>query len=104
LNRAVGAVVERNVESEPSDLDGLDPGETHALHVARSLGGTIATDDGAARRRAAALGVSVTGSLRVPVLAIERDVLAVEEADKKLDRWIEEGDYRSPTDSITDLL
>ena len=106
LDRAIGAV---EVVDDPDDLDmtempGLDPGETHALHHAIGFEGTLATDDSAARRRAAAAGVAVTGSLRVLTLAIEDDRLTVEQADAKLDRWINEGGYHSPIESITEVL
>ena len=91
-------------ESDLSELEGLDAGEKHALTHAGGFGGTLATDDMAARHRAASLDMYVTGSLRVLTLAIEQDRITVDEADKKLGRWIDEGRYRSPVESITELL
>lgn len=104
LDRAIGAVEVIDAEGKPGDdLADLDPGETHALHAARSLGGTIATDDPPARRRANDLNITVTGSIRVLTLAVEQDRLTIDEADEKLARWIEAG-YFSPVESVADVL
>lgn len=111
LDRAIGAVEVIDDGNKTSlstadllELTRLDGGEEHALICADDFGGTLATDDMAARRCAVKLGVEVTGSLRVLKLAIEQDRLAVNEADEKLQRWIDEGGYRSPVGSITELL
>jgi predicted nucleic acid-binding protein len=97
-------VTDVEADTDPSDLKRLDAGETHALAVARSLGGTIVTDDDPARRRAGTLGVELTGSLGILVRAIEQDRLTVDGADEKLARWINKGGYHSPVASITDIL
>lgn len=105
LNRAIGEVEVIDDAQDEFDVPfapKLDDGEAHALF--RAGHGTLATDDGAARRIAVQNGTRVTGSLRVLTLAVEQDRLTVEEADEKLSRWIEEGGYHSPIESITELL
>lgn len=103
LTRAIDALTVIDDDADRAGIDGLDAGETHALAVARSLSGMIATDDGAARRRAASLDVSVTGSLRILALAVEQDRLTIEQADERLTQWIDAG-YYSPIDSVVDVL
>lgn len=51
-------MIDVEADTDPSDPGRLDTGETHALAVARSLNGTIVTDDDSARCRAGKLGDS----------------------------------------------
>ena len=105
LERAIDTVEMVDVESEPDDvLADLDPGETHALHVAQERTGTLATDDLAARGVARDLGVPLTGSVGVLVRLVLRNELTTEEADTILQCWIEDVQYRSPVDSVTEVL
>lgn len=105
LTRATDAIEVIDVGSEPSDvLADLDPGETHALHVAQERTGTLATDDLAARSVAKDLDVPLTGSVGVLVRLVLRDELTSEEADAIIQRWIEDVQYRSPVDSVTEVL
>ena len=105
LERATSAIDVVDVESEFSDLPtDLDPGETHALHVAREHDGTLATDDLAARGAARTLGMPLTGSVGILVRLVLRDDLTVDEADATLSRWINEVQYHSPVESIREVL
>lgn len=53
--------------------EALDAGEAASLAAAIERGGTLATDDLAARRLATDHGVPVTGSVGWLVLGVERD-------------------------------
>ncbi|WP_254839432.1 hypothetical protein [Natronomonas marina] len=84
--------------------DRLNPGETETLRGAVERDGTIATDDLAARRLAAELNVSVTGSIGLLVLGIERERIDSETADEWVDVWQNERGYYAPVESVTELL
>lgn len=82
----------------------LDPGEAAVLHLARTEDGTAVTDDGDARELAREHGVPVTGSLGVLARGVVTEELDVEEADNWLSTWRAEYGYRSPVDSISEVL
>jgi len=82
----------------------LDPGETEALRGAVERNGTIATDDLVARRLATELDVSVTGSVGLLVLGIEREHIDSETADEWIDIWRTERGYYAPVESVTELI
>lgn len=104
LTRALGTLEVVEDENEPGEsLDRLDPGETHALQLARERDGSLATDDLAARTVADELDIPVTGSLGVLARAVHERALGEEEADERLQQWID-SDYRSPIESITEVL
>jgi predicted nucleic acid-binding protein len=98
------------VGDAPPELGGaelrerLDPGETEALRGAAERGGTIATDDLAARRLATELDVPVTGSIGLLVLGIERERIDDETADEWIETWRDERGYYAPVESVTELL
>ncbi|WP_336133865.1 hypothetical protein [Natronomonas amylolytica] len=82
----------------------LDIGEAESLRGAIEHGGTIATDDLAARRVAEGRNQAVIGSVGLLVLGIRRDYIDQKTADRWLDIWRNERDYYAPVDSVGDVL
>ena len=82
----------------------LDPGETEALRGAVDRGGTLATDDLAARRLATELDVPVTGSVGLLVLGIKREHIDSKTADEWIDVWRTARGYYAPVESVTELV
>lgn len=82
----------------------LDEGEAAALCKALDEGGTLATDDLAARRTASDHGVPVTGSVGLLALGVRRGVFSVQTANQWLGTWREKRGYYAPVDSIEDVL
>lgn len=81
----------------------LHPGEASSLAIARHRGWLFLTDDMAARRQTKRLGVRLSGSLGGLVLAIERNICTLGQANFWLNRMIEQ-DYKSPVNDLTSLL
>jgi predicted nucleic acid-binding protein len=75
------AVLEAETPVANSIAVALDPGEAEALHVARTRGGTFASDDGDARAVATDMSVPVTGSLGVLVRAVTLEYIDRTTAD-----------------------
>ena len=65
----------------PELQDRLDPGEAEALVAADTAGGTLVTDDRAARTLAADYDVALTGSIGVLVRGVVRGDLSIGTAD-----------------------
>lgn len=104
LTPALDALTVVAPDREPdTTLAGLDPGETEALHLAHEHGGSLATDDRAARTVAGDLEIPVTGSLGVLVRAVHQGVIDRDDADTCLQQW-QDGGYHSPVESISELL
>lgn len=82
----------------------LDAGEADSLIGALEYGGTLATDDLAARELASEYDVPVTGSIGLLVLGIERDVLNTGTANGWLATWRDERGYYAPVETIEDAL
>ena len=82
----------------------LDPGETEALRGAVENGGTLATDDLAARRLAGELNVPVTGSIGLLVLGVKRDQIDTETAGEWIETWRTQRGYYAPVESVAELL
>ena len=82
----------------------LDAGEADSLRGALECGGTLATDDLAARRLASEYDVPVTGSIGLLVLGIERDLLDTGTANDWLTTWRDERGYYAPAETIEDAL
>ena len=61
--------------ADPMDLPGLEPGECAAIGHALTISAGVLLDDGAARHRAAALGLPVMSTLGVLVRARQRDLV-----------------------------
>ena len=61
------------------------------------------TDDLKARQVTLELGIKITGTLGILVVAVERRKIALEEANQLLKAMVESG-YRSPVDDLGNLL
>jgi len=81
----------------------LHRGEIPSLAIARHRGWLLLTDDRAARMEATRLGVLVSGSLGCLVLAVERHLCSLSQANIWLQEMIRQG-YRSPVTDLTPLL
>lgn len=95
LGVAVEEIGEGLTVLEPSDehpelRDRLDAGEAASIAGAVERGGSVATDDLAARRVADELGLTVTGSVGLLVLGIERGQLDVATADDWLETCVDD--------------
>jgi predicted nucleic acid-binding protein len=101
-----------------SDEDGkdmfheLDPGEASLIFqllvdehsVSDFDGRPIATDDQDARQCARQFGIPVTGSVGILAKAVRDDIITAETADDNLHAWIDGNGYRSPIESVTEIL
>jgi predicted nucleic acid-binding protein len=92
------------IDGDHAILSELDTGEAATLLAAIEHGGTVATDDLAARRAAKERDVPVTGSIGLLVLAVEQELIDVATADDWLNRWRAERGYYAPVDSVRELL
>ena len=81
----------------------LHRGEMASLAIARHRGWLLLTDDRAARTEATRLGVPVSGSLGCLVLAIERHLCSLSQANIWLQEMIHQG-YHSPVTDLAPLL
>jgi predicted nucleic acid-binding protein len=81
----------------------LHRGEIASLAIARHRGWLLLTDDRAARTEATRLGVPVSGSLGCLVLAIERHLCSLSQANIWLQEMIHQG-YHSPVTDLAPLL
>jgi predicted nucleic acid-binding protein len=111
LDTAVGALDEElPVQPLSSDenyrdiRNRLDPGEAESLIGAIEYGGTLATDDLAARGIANEREVPITGSIGILLLGVESGHIDRSTADAWLDVWREERGYYAPVESVTEIL
>lgn len=81
----------------------LHHGEATSLAIAHYREWLFLTDDLDARTIAHQLGVRLSGSLGCLVLAVERHLYSLDQANFWLDQMIQAG-YRSPIDDITMLM
>jgi predicted nucleic acid-binding protein len=81
----------------------LHRGENSSLAIARHRGWLLLTDDRAARTEATRLGVLVSGSLGCLVLAVERHLCSLLQANNWLQEMIHQG-YHSPITDLAPLL
>jgi predicted nucleic acid-binding protein len=81
----------------------LHRGEASCLVIARHRGWMLLTDDRAARDEGNRLGIMVSGSVGCLVLAVERGLWTLEQANVWLGEMIRQG-YRSPVNDLTSLL
>lgn len=82
----------------------LDAGEADSLRGALKHGGTLATDDLAARRLASEYDVPVTGSIGLLVLGTGRDALDVDTANEWLATWRDERGCYAPVETVEEAL
>lgn len=80
----------------------LGRGEAACLAVAQSRKGLLLTDDQAARRRARAVEIEISGSVGVLQRLVDSGAMDLREADRLLQRMIDAG-YWSPVASLQDL-
>lgn len=81
----------------------LPPGKASCIAIARQRDWLILTDDLAARIQAHQLGVRLSGSIGCLVLAVERGLYQLEQANTWLQQMIRQG-YRSPVGDLSPLL
>jgi predicted nucleic acid-binding protein len=81
----------------------LHRGEASCLVIARHRGWMLLTDDRIARDEGNRLGIMVSGSVGCLVLAVERGLCSLEQANIWLSEMIRQG-YRSPVNDLTSLL
>lgn len=106
LDRIGEDIAEVDTEAEPPAAirDRLDSGEAAALSTAYGHGGTLATDDLAARRLATERDVPVTGSIGLLVVGVNRGVIEPDTANEWLGTWRKRRGYYAPVDQIEDVL
>jgi len=81
----------------------LHKGEAACLAIAEHRHWTLLTDDSAAREEAVRRGIRLSGSIGCLVLAVERRLATLEQANDWLSEMIRL-EYRSPVTDITPLL
>jgi predicted nucleic acid-binding protein len=81
----------------------LGPGEASGIAYAQWRGGTVVTDDRAARTACEERRVRVTGTIGILKACVQDGSLSPEEADAALQSMIDHG-YHSPVRRISDLL
>ena len=81
----------------------LGAGERACIAVAKNRNGLFVTDDRKARQAALEMGIKVTGTLGILVVAIERKIIPIGEAEHLLAQMIDYG-YRSPVDNLSSLF
>jgi predicted nucleic acid-binding protein len=81
----------------------LHSGEASCLAIAKHRDWIVLTDDLAARKEAARLGVRVSGSVGCLVLAVEQEIWSLEQANHWLN-VLRKHNYRSPVTDLTPLL
>lgn len=84
-------------------LRSLGPGEASCVACAKVRGGTVATDDRAARAACGERDVPTTGTIGILKACVQDRTLEAEEADATLELMIDAG-YFSPVRRISDLL
>ena len=80
----------------------LHRGEASCLAIARRRGWTLLTDDRAARDEARRLGIPVSGTIGCLVLAVERGLCSLQQANVWLQAMIDKG-YHSPVLDLSSL-
>ena len=81
----------------------LGAGERTCIAVAKNRGGLFVTDDRKARQVALEMGVKVTGTLGILIVAVERKIIPIGDANHLLSQMIKDG-YRSPINNLSDLF
>jgi predicted nucleic acid-binding protein len=84
-------------------LRSLGPGEASCVAWAKARGGTVVTDDRAARGACGERDVLVTGTIGILKACVQDGTLEAEEADATLELMIDDG-YYSPVRRVSDLL
>ncbi len=82
---------------------GLGAGERTCLATASARHGILASDDLYARRIAAQHGVRITGSIGLLMMALEAQLVSIDQANTLLTAMIAAG-YHSPVDTLAALM
>lgn len=90
----------RTLAKKPSRLQS---GEASCIAIAQHRDWLFLTDDLAARSHATDIGIHVSGSLGCLVLAVERGLCQLEDANDWLQQMIRQG-YYSPVGDLSSLL
>lgn len=81
----------------------LHKGEASSIAIAHHRQWLFLSDDLAARKYARAMDVRVTGTIGCLVVAIDRDLCTLDDANRWLATMIQQG-YRSPVPDLTPLI
>ena len=81
----------------------LGDGEASVIAAASERGGTVVTDDRAARKVCRELSLPLTGTIVILLACVRDDTLPLDEADALLGLMVEAGFY-SPVSRISDIL
>ena len=84
-------------------LRSMGAGEASCIVLAFQGGGTVVTDDRAARRRCGGRGIPVTGTIGILHALCADGTVSAEDADTLLARMVEIGFY-SPIRRVSDLI
>jgi uncharacterized protein len=83
-------------------LGNLHHGEAACLAIASNRKWVFLSDDGVARKSAAKLNLSVSGTLGALLALVKRQQITIEMADEVLYQMIQKG-YYSPVQSVADI-
>jgi predicted nucleic acid-binding protein len=81
----------------------LGAGERSCIAVVKNRGGLFVTDDRKARQVAQDLRIKVTGTSGILIVAVERKIIPMADANHLLAKMIQNG-YRAPVDNLSSLL
>ena len=81
----------------------IHQGEAACLVIARQRNWLFLSDDRAARKIAAAWAIKLSGTLGCLVLAVEKQICSLTQANRYLTQMIEQG-YRSSVNDLSALL
>lgn len=90
----------RSLQNLPKSLHA---GEAACLTIAHHRGWLLLTDDQAARKTAVQWDISLSGSIGCLVLAAEKNIYSLDEANNYLHQMIQAG-YRSPSTDLSLFL
>jgi len=101
--RIISFQSEKELKDYHQYQDKLDSGEASCLAIASNRNLLLLTDDRAAREIARSIKVELSGTIGILTLAVDREIITLEEADSLLTDMIK-GNYRSPVKSISELI
>ena len=94
---------QRELEFFHKLLLGLGAGEASCLAIAKGRGWLFLTDDLNARKTAIQLDVRISGTIGVLRIAVEQELISIEEGNRLLQKMIDNG-YFSPISDLSLLL
>jgi predicted nucleic acid-binding protein len=84
-------------------LGTLHSGEASCLSIAYHRGWMFISDDKAARKASATLGISISGTLGILLSLVKENLLSLVDADDVLGRMVQVG-YYSPVTSLSEIV